>query len=504
MPEHMKKSRSWQSGTFELATNKALFGELKVDGPKSRLYPYDSRSFNARALEDATVHGVLRDLTKVSLFDCVSLGSGEHGGAKERRHYAHLFPNFVLFGDQHLASSAKALTYAEFLINDAASLFYDFDAFGTVLNAKEHIGDLVRSQRIQREIPLGSNPIIQYFTGKHEIVSTSTVLGKVSAFHRMRHGLGGPAGVSIKNEIWVGVRFAQKRTFHEAQKDVARLLRFLEIVIGRRQNLIKLHLRCGSLASSRPYEVFWSHPWKRKQRGGEELHPGDVLLDPIRARKEFGNVLKGWLKNDDERFAARNRFASSYVRGSSFDVDRTISVANAFDILPLMAVPTEITLSEDLLAAKDQCRKVFKSLPSSPERDSVLNALALVGKSTLKRKVRHRAQIITATMGDYLPDLETTADEAVNCRNYYVHGGLARMNYAEQFDVSAFLTETLEFIFAASELIEAGWNLRAWKDSHSGVTNPIGRYIINYKPLLSKLKAALPEESLARLALTSV
>jgi hypothetical protein len=85
------------------------------------------------------VTGVLQDLTKVSLLDCVSLKSGEHGGPKERRNYAHLFPNFVVCGEQHLRPKDKVITHAEFLIDDAPTLFYDFDAFSTVLDTRLHI-----------------------------------------------------------------------------------------------------------------------------------------------------------------------------------------------------------------------------------------------------------------------------------------------------------------------------------------------------------------------------
>jgi hypothetical protein len=159
--------------------------------------------------------------------------------------------------------------------------------------------------------------------------------------------------------------------------------------------------------------------------------------------------------------------------------------------LPASAVPADVVLAAEVLEAKSECRKIFKNLPPTPERDSVLNALGRIGKSTLKRKVQHRAQFVVDAIGESLPDLFLAADEAVNCRNYYVHGGDARFNYRENFDVFVFLTETLEFIFAASELVECGWDIRAWKRNRSGITNPVGRYLINYKPLLTMLKKAL-------------
>ena len=48
-----------------------------------------------------------------------------------------------------------------------------------------------------------------------------------------------------------------------------------------------------------------------------------------------------------------------------------------FDILTDSAVPTEVELPENLKCALDSCRKIFKNLPSSPERDSALNALGV-------------------------------------------------------------------------------------------------------------------------------
>ena len=487
----MKDRRPWQSGTFKLGKGRSIAGELKLEGPKSRLCLYDSHFFNARALDDASIHGVLRDLTKVSLLDCVSLQSSEHGGPKEKRYVAHLFPNYVVLGEKYLRSTEKVITSAEFLIGDAATLFYDFDAFGTVVNAKAHIEQLVKANRVNREIPVGSNPIIQYFTGKHQIVTAKTEIGHVSASHRMRHGMGGPEGVAIKNEIWISVEFGKKRSFHEALRDLYRLVRFLEVVIGRQQNVPRLRMRRGPLASENIYEVACSHPWRRKGKGFEKPHPGDMLLDPVREGRTFGSVLRNWLRMDEERLVARNRFASSFAQGSSFNVDRTIAVANAFDILPASAVPSDVPLDAGLLAAKAHCRQVFKSLPSSPERDSILNALGRIGKSSLKRKVRHRVEYITKAVGERLPELVMVADEAVNCRNYYVHGGVARLNYQEEYIVSTFLTESLEFIFSGSELIEAGWDIRSWKETHSGISHPIGRYILNYKPQLERLKAAL-------------
>ncbi|TIL83349.1 MAG: hypothetical protein E5Y89_01035 [Mesorhizobium sp.] len=109
--------------------------------------------------------------------------------------------------------------------------------------------------------------------------------------------------------------------------------------------------------------------------------------------------------------------------------------ANMFDILPSAAAPAEVGLSEELKTARDQSRKLFRALPDGPERASILLELKRLGKSNLKNKVRHRAAPIVAAVGDKFPDLIWVLDQAVNCRNHYVHGALGKVkvDYAANF-----------------------------------------------------------------------
>ncbi|MBD8547476.1 hypothetical protein [Sphingomonas sp. CFBP 8760] len=62
-----------------------------------------------------------------------------------------------------------------------------------------------------------------------------------------------------------------------------------------------------------------------------------------------------------------------------------------------------------------------------------------------------------------MTDLDIVTDEAVRCRNFYVHGTPGSFSYAEHGGVFTFLTGALEFIFAAADLVEAGWDIRKWR-----------------------------------------
>ena len=80
---------------------------------------------------------------------------------------------------------------------------------------------------------------------------------------------------------------------------------------------------------------------------------------------------------------------------------------------------------------------------------------------------------------------------AVNCRNFYVHGGDASLDYNANFDRVTFFTQTLEFVFAASDLVEAGWDIKAWSTTGTTMSHPFTRYRINYAQELQALKALL-------------
>jgi hypothetical protein len=162
-----------------------------------------------------------------------------------------------------------------------------------------------------------------------------------------------------------------------------------------------------------------------------------------------------------------------------------------FDIMPDSACPTVVPLSTELAEAKATARKAFKALPPSPERDDALGDLGRIGKLKLKRKIRARVELITDTVRTLFPDLELVVDRAVGCRNYYVHGTSDKTNYGSNTDQLSFLTDTLEFVFATSDLIEAGWDMAEWIKQGTTMSHPFGRYCVTYASRLASLKKIL-------------
>jgi hypothetical protein len=483
-----------RSGTFSVSSGQAIYGELTLAGGNTSLYLRDNEPFNIYTIPDQCILGTLYDLKKVSLIDCHSAGPGTAGIGDEYYHFVNVFPHYVLTGRRHIKPTEKIITTIGFVIDDANILFNDFDSFGFVTDAPRFIENLVRknSRAIGREIPTGPNPVILYFTGKNEIFTAETNVGRISATHGPSFNTGGPSGVRLDNKIFVSIHFKEPLTFGDAMVSTSAPLQYFAILVGRLQHLSNFSIRAE--APDEPpcvLEVYWSlAPRREPPNESEKPHSADILVDAVNNPEEFARTLASWLDRHKAWEDARLRFATSFARQREYNIDRLISAANMFDILPSSAVPSTVCLSREITKAKVACRKIFKALPKTLlERQSVLDALGRLGKANLKQKIRHRAGIIQEVIGDRFPELSWVTDEAVNCRNHYVHGGKSSFNYNRKFSAVVFLTKTLEFVFVASDLIEAGWDAKAWNERPTVGSHYLSRYRIDYAAELQALKA---------------
>jgi ApeA N-terminal domain 1 len=483
-----------QVGAFSVPPGRDLHGELTLAGSKTSLYLRDKEFFLTDS-PDRCLNGVLHDLKRVSLLGCISPGTGTAFYGSEGYHFSEVFPHFVIYGNQHIGSQEKRITEIDFVIEDATTLFYDFDAFGNVLDAGQFIGPIIaaREKAYNRTIKTGPAAQLLYFTGNLEIFAADTVLGRISASHAPGFNLGGPEGVWLKNTIFVTIAFKEELIFGDAIFHTSTLLRYLGMLVGRPQNILSLSLRVKEETEvPNTFQVYWSMPPSRdssKERGAP--HPGDILLDVIREPQQFSSVLASWLQRQECWHDARMRFFNSFAEQRHYDIDRMIGSANMFDILPSSAVPTDATLSDDVKSAIDCSRRLFKTLPLTQERNSILDALGRAAKSNLKHKIRHRAQLVISALGSRFDELTMVTDHAVNCRNHYVHGSEPTFDYGKNFDAVVFFTDTLEFVFAASDLIEAGWDIKAWAANPTGMAHPFGAYRAEYPRRLASLKALL-------------
>ncbi|MGI0490747.1 HEPN domain-containing protein [Alkalinema pantanalense CENA528] len=488
-----------KAGIFSFTNEIELQGELCLKGAATTLVVYSSSSFdwhmNLDWYTNVDIFGIFFDRSKVSLINCVTMSSSSATRDNELYNFSTIFPHFAIFGDQHISSSCQIIRELSFTVNDAAALFHDFDAFGLVIDAKPYIEDIVETRAKQRggKIEIGEYPQIFYFTGKYEIFSIDTALGKISATHCPSYQSPSPKGIYVANSIKINIAFYSCKSIDEAITSVLDVLKFLEIIAGRPQNISDLvFLPVSTQDHLKPLKVYWCMPPQYEHDGiSREPHPFDLPLQAAINSDEFGNVLKRWMERHNEWRDARARFSTAFAYQNSYNIDRIIGAANMFDILPACAYPESVTLLPDLAEARDNARKAFRALPPSPERDSILGALGRIGKASLKRKVRSRAKLITDVASERFPDLELVVDQAIDCRNYYVHGSNTKIDYSMHSAQVQFFTNTLEFIFAASDLVESGWDITTWIKRGSTMSHPFARYCFNYSQMLSALKKLL-------------
>jgi hypothetical protein len=76
-----------------LISGKELSGELRVASKDSRLYVRDDDEFDPYVPSNGRVTGMLHDLVKVTLIDCINLTGLGHGSRNnETYHYVGFFP----------------------------------------------------------------------------------------------------------------------------------------------------------------------------------------------------------------------------------------------------------------------------------------------------------------------------------------------------------------------------------------------------------------------------
>jgi hypothetical protein len=488
-----KNRRSRFLGTYTLPDGHSVVGELRLKGSNTLLRLH-SDEFLMRVEAASCVRGTAYTGECLTLIDCHSPGSGRTSFKNApTRHHADVFPHYVAIGRCHIEPSQLCVSAIHFTTTDLTALFYDFDAFSHVIDAKPIIDVVLQERRLLRPVEAGERPEVFYFTGKDCIVEVPTAIGKVSVRHQPRFNMGGPTGVYIKNRIVVSIEPDQSVTLTDAVGRMYDVACFLSMAAGRAQSIGHIHVRTTDVIGD-IQQVLAIHPsfrWKSTDNSEQRRpHPGDVPLDPIRHRDEFDAVLANWIGRHSSWRVARWRYLECMRKANKYGPERLVAAANMFDILPVDAVPLAAELSADLAATRDACAASFRKLPSGIDRNSALSALGRLGQPSLPKKVADRVSIVDSKFGGRFPDLQLVASMAVKCRNFFVHGSSDDIDYPKVEALVPFLTDALEFIFAASDFIDAGWDAQRWNsDGHSWGHN-FARFRGEYDMALTELRRA--------------
>lgn len=492
------------NGVF-LSTNSQFAGLLKIAGADSILKLVGKSFWDCPETGPADIHGVLSDGKKVSLLDCVVHGRSQHYLEENSQFESIFFPHYIVVGKETITSDEPIIQAIRYHFQNVDCLVSGYETFQLLYPKKAEVhqileADYKRRQKIAEEYgwesrafepQIGEHPHLLYFSGLWEIVASNARVGKISLTNRSSHRSGNAAGIGFNNEVTANIDFAKPKTLSEAIDALRTLHGLFELSLGHRQRFrwIELELTQRSKAPTpdRPQtaRLYWSL-CNERVKGDSSTSLGDILLSPDRNPEEFAKVATGWMDSASTMGDPRVRFATAFYE--SYSINRIVGAANMFDLLPESHVPKTKQVDDSLKDAVAQCRKIFADLPESFAKQSVLSSLGRIGKASLRDKIYHRANKIIEVVGDQFPELYLPCSHAVLARNHYVHGSVGSFDYQKHLTEFVFIIDTLEFVFAASDLLDLGWDMKRWMDQGITMTHSFGAYVVNYSHNIGRLK----------------
>lgn len=435
-------------------------GELLVDGGNTRL------KFIGQGLEllhnVETIYGKTEKNEKVSCFDCIItktarpfFDAGEHFESLE------MLPNFILIGKAHLDPAAPVVNAARFKLTDTKHFFEDRKAFGAIFKVSTELQSLFDTRPPPVQRTAGKDSLISYFAGDFNIVNCESDMGLFSADYRFNV----ESGRVFTYDVELNLKFIEAIDFHECLRRINAIRRFFTVVTGRPQAFLQQDLLVRSAtksddSSTTPLRMYLANPLSGPSTQTPQ-HFIDAPIHPHKKNQPFASVMRNWLSGDEARYMSRRQYVECIEDETRYTTGRLVAAANMFDTLPAEALPPDVTLPKDFERAVSESVAIFESLPKTDFRDSMLGHFNRLKKPSLPAKVYHRASLISSRMVEPFPNLNEALRIGCRFRNFLVHGD-PKFPYKKYESLLPFLIDTLEFVFGASELIDAGWDVGQW------------------------------------------
>lgn len=500
----MMKDYENYNGVF-VSSDSNLSGHLRIAGADSSATIVGPKYWEPKSPKSADIHGLLSGGAKASLLQCALLRTSRHTRNREVQFESRIFPSFVVVGDEFVRSNEPEIRAVRYHFSNVSYLVSGAKTFQSLSPTPSNARILLKQEHDEmkkiwdehglpeREFDpeIGEQPQLLYFSGLHNITSFDVNLARISLTNKTSYGMGNSKGIDFKNEVVANIEFFEPKTLDSALHALRTLHGFFELCLGERQRFCWIELELihrRENVEGRPYHtarLYWSLGNKRVDHDSDDSL-GDILLEPDRQPEEFSAVVTGWMNSVEDMGDPRERFATAFF--GRYGINRLVGAANMFDLLPEGRAPAKVKLDDELEAAVKQSRETFKALGESSARQSVLSALGRVGHASLRDKVYHLADNIFPYVGGKCPDLKIPCHHAVLARNHYVHGSPASFDYQKNLAELAFITDTLEFIFATSDLLDLGWNMNRWLTGFHSVSHPFSNYIMGYKDNIERLK----------------
>ena len=192
---------------------------------------------------------------------------------------------------------------------------------------------------------------------------------------------------------------------------------------------------------------------------------------------------------DDARYLSRRQYVECVEQGSRYTTARLVAAANMFDTLPADALPDDVQLPADFSDVVRETLARLDMLPKTDFRDSLVGHLGRLQKPSLPSKLYHRSDLLSFQAQGEFPDLKDVLRIGAQFRNFIVHGG-TKFDYKKYELLVPFLTDTLEFVFSVSDLIDAGWDFEQWIADDRGGDHQFTTFRRTYPQSIEAFKVA--------------
>lgn len=473
------------SGLFGASAPAEHYGELTVDGADTVLRLIGK---NLSSMRDANVLYGETIRAHVSCIDCIWTGTTFSLGEVTHAEQGTVFPHYVTQGQRFFDPATDRVEALTFRFTDIDLLFGDSDSVGSFLASQELSEAVLTAARKGAVASPGAKPVISYFDGHVEAWALDSEIGKIS----IRNMVTVESARPFTHNLEMSVRFSAPVDLKKSMDYLLLIRQGMSILAGRAQALegIKLTVHDPETAAvgHRLLRLSWSLSPSGPPKSDAPPRPFAFPLDLRCRSEEFSAVLSKWFARAEAWNWPRARYVRSLEAGQHYSDDRLIAAANMFDLIPDSEYPAPEPLAPEILEAAAQVRALFKGLPDSIERNSVLGTIARFGKLSLPKKVICRGDIVLSHLGSKLPGLQKVLKAAVLCRNHFVHGSDFDLHRLGAY--MHLMTDALEFVFVASELIELGWDARSWASHGNSGGHRLTDFLATYATTIDDFLSA--------------